>query len=167
MYKIRFLDGSTKEFSSLVNVNLNHADLSNVDLSNLDLSNARLRCANLNNVGLSNAALIRANLSHVILNDVDLSNADLGYADLGYADLSCVNLRNISSGNRKEIKTISCFSEWQIVYTSEVLAIGCQQHKIEDWRYFSDMQISDMDDAALSFWKQNKKLILDVVDHTA
>jgi hypothetical protein len=73
--KIKFKDGSEKEF----------ADLRNANLSDADLSYADLRYANLSYANLSYADLRYANLSYADLRYANLSYANLRYADLSYA----------------------------------------------------------------------------------
>jgi len=47
MYKIKFLDGTEKEFDSLVEVNLGGADLRGADLWGVNLGGANLKEADL------------------------------------------------------------------------------------------------------------------------
>ena len=55
-----------------------------------------------------------------------------------------------------------------MVYTSEVLQIGCENHPIKDWWGFSDERIIEMDgDEALRFWRENKEKIMRVVGMTS
>jgi len=77
MYKIKFRDGTEKEFESLAG-----ADLSNTDL----------RYANLRDANLTNANLCRANLCRADLRSADLRAADLRGAHLEGADLTNANL---------------------------------------------------------------------------
>ena len=54
---------------------------------------------------------------------------------------------------------------WPITYTSEVIQIGCQRHAIEEWRAFSDLEISEMDKSkALKFWKKWKATIFQIIE---
>ena len=97
------------------------------------------------------------------LRDADLSCADLSYADLSGAHLSCAhlscadlsgaNLRRMASGNNREIRTMQT-GGWGIVYTSDMMAIGCRQHSLSEWWSFNDEQIADMDKGALDFWRK-------------
>jgi hypothetical protein len=68
-YKIKFLDGSTKEFDSLIGTHLDGADLRVENLSKANLFGADLEGANLYGADLSKANLFGtylfgANLSH-------------------------------------------------------------------------------------------------------
>ena len=50
--------------------------------------------------------------------------------------------------------------QYQITYTSEVLQIGCERYKINDWFGFNDKKIIYMDGKrALRFWRKYKELI--------
>ena len=40
------------------------------------------------------------------------------------------------------------------------MRIGCQNHKVEQWKAFTDQEISRMDSDALSFWNQYKVMLL-------
>ena len=45
------------------------------------------------------------------------------------------------------------------------MAIGCQQHTIEEWRNFSDSEILEMDGRkALKFWKAWKDVIFKQIE---
>ncbi len=40
------------------------------------------------------------------------------------------------------------------------MRIGCQDHKVEQWKAFTDQEISHMDSDALKFWNQYKVMLL-------
>ncbi|WP_307005596.1 hypothetical protein [Acinetobacter baylyi] len=40
------------------------------------------------------------------------------------------------------------------------MKIGCQEHKVQDWKSFTDQEISRMDSDALTFWNQHKVMLL-------
>ena len=115
-----------------------------------NLSGADLSCANLRNANLSNANLRNA----------DLRYANLGYANLSGADLSCANLRNA-----KNAPLIINGLHWIVSISGlEMMRIGCQNHKAEKWKAFSDEEISEMDSHALAFWNKNKAMLLSICD---
>ena len=97
-------------------------------------------------------SLIRANLR-----GANLSGANLRRADLIGADLIGANLRGADL-------IIITWSHWTIYITKGHVRIGCQSHTLEEWREFSDDQISDMDSTAIDFWKQNKELIISLCE---
>ena len=95
-----------------------------------------------------------------ILKEIDVDSlirADLSGADLRRADLSGANL----SGADLIIIT---WSHWTTYITKGHVRIGCQSHTLEEWREFSDDQISDMDPRSINFWKQNKELIISLCE---
>ena len=71
--------------------------------------------------------------------------------------------RNCQIGNLKEIKSFQ-LERYDVVFTSDILAISCQQHPIEKWKEFSDIEISEMDKDALSWWKKWKDFIFQAIE---
>jgi uncharacterized protein YjbI with pentapeptide repeats len=136
-----------KGYTSGVRANLIGADLSGANLSGADLSGAYLRNANLSDANLSDANLSRANLSRANLSCACLLGADLRDANLH----GCI-------GNSREIKTIQC-EYWNVVYTKDVIQIGCENHSIEEWFNFTDDEIAAMNVNALTFWNKYKDVI--------
>jgi hypothetical protein len=129
-------------YADLRYANLRYADLSYADLSFTDLSFTDLSFTNLSFTNLSSANLRSANLRY----------ANLRYADLSYADLSSANLR-YAVGNSKQIKTLQT-ETYVVTYTNTVMAIGCKQCSIKEWKNFKDREIEKMDSKALEFWKK-------------
>ena len=79
------------------------------------------------------------------------------------ANLTGADLRG-ATGLNHWIKCIQV-EGWPITYTSEVIQIGCQRHAIEEWRAFSDLEISEMDKSkALKFWKKWKATIFQIIE---
>ena len=94
--------------------------------------------------------------------NADLSRADLSCTDLSYADLSWANLRG-AIGNMREIKSAQ-FDQWTVAWSSDVLAIGCQQHAIEKWRTADPRWIAAMDSQASNWWSRCGALVLQLID---
>jgi len=68
------------------------------------------------------------------------------------------------SGNQNEIRSIMISNVYPISYTSSVIQIGCEQHRIEDWWTFDDRRILAMGGKqALKFWCKYRDLIRQVV----
>ena len=128
--------------TSLVNADLRCADLRSANLQYADLQYADLHGANLQRVNLEGAELLGA----------DLRYANLQRANLQHADLRGVNIR-WALGDEKRIKTI--IDQYKIVIMLEygIMAIGCEQHTIDEWMNFSDEEIDNMDLGALRWWK--------------
>lgn len=138
------------------------ANLRDANLCGANLSNAILRDANLFGASLRDANLCGANLC-----GANLSNANLSYANLSGANLSGANLQysslHDSVGDGTYIKSAK-FLKWSLVWTKAVLAIGCEQHFIEEWKVFGDETISKMDKNALAFWKKHRELIFQLIE---
>ena len=116
--------------------------------------------ANLSNAGLRNADLSGANLSEADLSGADLSGADLRAADLRAADLRwCI-------GNMREIKSAQ-FDTYDVTWTKDALAIGCQQHPIKEWWQFDDATITKMDGDMPLWWKKWKLVLQQIVEMSA
>jgi uncharacterized protein YjbI with pentapeptide repeats len=159
-------DGSGKRIEAV------NADLSWANLSRADLRDANLRGANLSDANLSGADLRDADLSGADLRWANLSGANLSGADLRWANLSGANLSgaNLSGadlrwaiGNMREIKSAQ-FDQWTVAWSSDVLAIGCQQHAIEKWRTADPRWIAAMDSQASNWWSRCGALVLQLID---
>ena len=138
------------------------ANLIDADLRGANLIGANLRGASLRGAGLSGSDLIGANLRGSNLRGASLRGADLIDADLRDADLSGADLRRMASGNNREIRTMQT-GEWIIVYTDDMMAIGCRQYSLSEWWSFSDDQIADMDKGALDFWRKWKPILQQIM----
>ena len=125
-------------------------------LCNANLSNAGLRYTNLRAADLS-----EANLSDATLRAADLSEANLRAADLRGANLRAADLR-WCIGNMREIKSTQ-FDTYDVTWTKDALAIGCQQHPIKEWWQFDDATITSMDRDALLWWKKWKLVLQQIV----
>ena len=134
--KIKFLDGTEKEFANLCGANLYDADLYgalyganlrganlyDADLRGEDLGGANLIGANLRGADLRGANLGGANLSGADLRGANLSGANLSGANLiganlGGANLSGANLRganlggaNLGGADLKDAKALAQFN---------------------------------------------------------
>ena len=150
---LRFTD---LRYVDLHSAYLRSANLYSADLRFIDLRDANLSCADLRYVNLCFTDLRDANLRHT-----NLHYANLNYANLYSADLSYANLR-YAIGNGQEIKTIQT-DPWPIVLTKDTMAIGCEQHSIEEWRSFNDAQINEMDASALEWAKTWRPVIEQII----
>ena len=111
---------------------------------------------------LSGANLSGVNLSYANLSGVNLVAANLSEANLSYANLSGVNL-SYAIGNMREIKSAQ-FDQWAVTWSADVLAIGCQQHAIEEWRNANPRWIAAMDSGATNWWSRYGALVLQLID---
>ena len=122
--------------------------------------NANLEGANLEGANLENANLCGANLRGANLRGANLRGANLRGANLCDANLRGANLR----GAKNSPLVINGLN-WDVqINGTGMMRIGCQNHSIEDWKSFTDEQISQMASDALEFWNQHKSMLLGVCD---
>jgi len=155
-----WLNCSGGQQADLSNMNLSYADLSYSDLRYVNLSFTNLSYTDLRSADLTNANLTGAVLTGADLTGADLTGANLTGADLSYADLSYAILRDVI-GNGVEVESLRA-EPWHIVYTKDIVAIGCQQHSKSDWLGFTDDQISEMSPRALEWWKEQKPKLIEM-----
>jgi len=133
----------------------------------IEAINANLRGANLRGANLRVANLCVANLRGADLCDANLRGANLRGANLCVANLRGANLRGANLcgaiGNMREIKSAQ-FDQWTVAWSSDVLAIGCQQHAIETWRNADPRWIAAMDSNATDWWSRYGSLVLRLID---
>ena len=138
--------------ANLDGANLNGVNLHGANLNGVNLHGANLNGANLNGANLSRANLTRANLTHAKLTHANLTRANLDYAKLDGA-----------SGNLNNIKSVFC-DTYPVTYTAEVMQIGCQCHKLEDWWSFDDARIIEMEGkTALKWWRTWKPILQQII----
>ena len=150
------------EIESLCNANLRYTNLRGANLGSDDLSYANLSGTNLSEANLRCADLRGADLGSVDLRYTNLSYANLRYTNLRGADLRGANLR-WCIGNMREIKSAQ-FDTYDVTWTKDTLAIGCQQHPIKDWWQFDDTTITNMDSDALLWWKKWKLVLQQIIE---
>ena len=156
------LQWANLRWADLEGANLEGANLCKVDLAEADLRGADLRGADLEGADLYGAYLQGADLRWANLQKADLRKANLRGADLEGADLEGADFR-FSRGNNRQIKTLQ-MGVYRITYTSDVMAIGCEQHSIDEWMSFDDCTISQMDSDALKFWGKWKPILKSIME---
>ena len=164
-----WLDTNGKEGSraNLTRANLNGANLTRANLNSVNLYGANLNDANLEGANLTNANLTCANLTRANLDSVNLYGAKLNGANLTRANLFSANLDfanlNGASGNLNNLKSVFC-DTYPVTYTAEVMQIGCQCHKLEDWWSFDDARIIEMEGkTALKWWRTWKPILQQII----
>jgi hypothetical protein len=161
--------------ATLREANLRWANLSGANLSGATLREANLRWANLSGANLSGATLREADLRGADLlgadlREADLSGADLLGADLREANLSGANLRwaDLREANPRWANDAPLqmqVESWLVYIQSGYMRIGCERHRVEDWRSFDDDTIHRMDpEHALEFWRANRDWLLAACD---
>ena len=106
--------------------------------------------------------------SHANLTRANLTRANLGGANLTGANLYGANLTGANlygtTGDLKHIKSIFC-DAYPVTYTYDLMQIGCQRHKFEDWWGFGDNRIIEMDGKnALKFWRTWKPILQKIIE---
>lgn len=99
----------------------------------------------------------RATLRNAWLKETNFSGAILQEASLW----GCRLWDTI--GNQREIKSLHC-DKWGIVYTDRMMAIGCEQHKIENWMAYDEDTINNMHEDALEWWRRWRPVIVALIN---
>ena len=143
--------------ANLTQANLTQANLDGVNLYGANLAGVNLEGANLYGANLDWANLTRANLTHANLTHAKLTHTNLTSTNLDYAKLDG------ASGNLNNIKSVFC-DTYPVTYTAEVMQIGCQCHKLEDWWSFDDARIIEMEGkSALKWWRTWKPILQQII----
>ncbi len=141
--------------------NLGGANLRDANLGGANLRGANLRGANLRGANLGGADLRGADLRGANLGGADLRDANLWGANLRDANLWDANLRGANLRGAKNAPLIIPTLRWLVCINGfGYMRIGCQNHKVEQWKAFTDQEISRMDSDALKFWNQYKVMLL-------
>ena len=158
--------------ANLACVNLTRANLTRANLYGANLLRANLTHANTNGEEGSRASLTYANLACVNLEGANLEGANLYGANLTRANLTRVTLYGANleganlegaSGNLNNLKSVFC-DTYPVTYTAEVMQIGCQCHKLEDWWSFDDARIIEMEGkTALKWWRTWKPILQQII----
>ena len=100
--------------------------------------------------GTESGMIARHAVETAIAQDANLEGANLWGANLWGAKNSPLVINGLN---------------W-IVYISGtgMMRIGCQNHSVEDWKSFTDEQISQMAGGALEFWNKHKTMLLGICD---
>jgi len=152
------LKGANLKVANLEYANLEYANLKVANLEYANLKGANLKVANLEYTSLAYANLKGANLEYANLEGANLRGANLRDANLKGANLKGANLVS-TTGNSIHLKSIFC-GTYDVTYTAEVMQIGCQRHKLEDWWSFDDNHILAMDgEEALNWWRTWKPIL--------
>lgn len=165
---LRFKDlrGLNLKGKCLVQANLGSVDMTGMDLERTDFDYANLYRAKMNDTCLNGTKFNFANMENCDLRDASMKRSELRGCNLRHANLNRVNLKGSDIrhvvGNNSEIKTL-LIGVYDIVYTTESMAIGCKQYPINNWFNFDDDFISKLSPIALCFWKEYKEIIKTVV----
>jgi uncharacterized protein YjbI with pentapeptide repeats len=106
--------------------------------------------------------------------DSNFSDSNFRGSNFSDSDFSDSNFRGSNFRGSKHQYKIGNMREWHsmqldtymIVFNKHILAIGCQQFSIKEWREFSDKQIENMDKEALAWWAKWKDFIFKAIELT-
>ena len=158
-------ESANLEDANLRGANLYCANLHGANLEDANLRDANLHFANLEDANLLDANLLDANLCSANLENANLENANLENANLRGANLHGANLHGANLRGAKNSPLVINGLNWDVqINGTGMMRIGCQNHSIEDWKSFTDEQISQMASDALEFWNQHKSMLLGVCD---
>jgi len=165
--------GANLRDANLLGANLQGANLLGANLQGANLLGANLQGANLRDANLQGANLLGANLQGANLRDANLLGANLLGANLEGANLLGANLEganllgaNLEGANLYEDEKLTkppsqvLGLKWFVLISDTYMKIGCQVHKISDWKEFSAREITKMAIGASKFWDQWKEPLL-------
>ncbi|ENV76233.1 hypothetical protein F944_01704 [Acinetobacter ursingii DSM 16037 = CIP 107286] len=153
-------EGANLRDANLWGANLRGANLWGANLWGANLRGANLWGANLWGANLGDANLRGANLWGANLWGANLGGANLWGANLRDANLRGANLRDANLWGAKNAPLIIPTLRWLVCINGfGYMRIGCQNHKVEQWKAFTDQEISRMDSDALKFWNQYKVML--------
>jgi hypothetical protein len=118
--------------------------------------------ANLSGANLIHANLRGANLSGANLRGANLRGANLRGADLRGANLSGANLIG-ADDNMLDICSMQ-IEKYHIIFTKDILQIGCKIFTHEQWKNFNNKDIYLMDHGALNLWNKWKEFIFMAIE---
>jgi uncharacterized protein YjbI with pentapeptide repeats len=174
------LDDSELRYTKFNNAKLQEASFNRVRgirtkfneacLIGADFSNAHLTCATFQDANLTSAKFYGAFLLGADFTGADLSNTSFALTILEDAVFSEANVDDADirycTGNGKDICSIF-LDNWQVCFTRNTMAIGCQQHSIDTWQGFLDCEIQELSYYdALSWWKKWKRHIFKTIELT-
>jgi len=111
--------------------------------------------------GMESGMISRHAVETAIAEEANLRGANLEGANLWGADLEGANLEGANLGDAKNAPLIIPTLRWLVCINGfGYMRIGCQNHKVEQWKAFTDQEISRMDSDALKFWNQYKVMLL-------
>jgi len=160
-----FLQRAILRETDLRGTNLQEANLREANLQSANLQEADLQGANLREADLRGANLREADLRGAYLQGANLQEAFLQGAILRGADFREAKFENTTYGkgvpiSKEPIQIIGL--RWFVMIFDEHMKIGCEFHSFDEWENFTDERIDKMHREALTFWKGNKKRLLDI-----
>ncbi len=158
------LAGAYLPRANLADANIAGANLARASLADAYLVRANLEDASLAGAYLAHANLARANLAGAYLARAYLARANLAGAYLAGAYLEDANLADAKWRDgvvisRTPIQIYGLY--WPVTILDEHMQIGCELHRLNEWKAFDDARIGRMDARhAKKFWAENKEALL-------
>jgi len=183
------VEGSIKAGVSFYRADMSYADMSGANMRDADMRDANMSYANMRGANMRDANMSYANMRGANMSGANMLGADMSYANMSGANMSGANMlgadmigadmrganmrgadmrgANMSDaiGNMIELKTLA-LEKYVVTFNDSHMAIGCQQHTIEEWFGFTDDCISQMDRGALEWWKKWKDFIFTAIEMT-
>ena len=116
-----------------------------------------------------------SNFSGSDFSDSDFRNSSFRYSDFSGSNSRNSNFKNSNWENSRHQYKIGNMREWKsmqldtymIVFNKRIMAIGCQQYTIDEWKQFTDEKISEMDKKSLEWWNKWKDFIFKAIELSA
>jgi len=151
--------GANMRYANMSDANMLDADMRGADMRGANMSGANMRGANMRGANMLDADMRGANMRYANMSDANMLDADMRGADMRGANM------RYTLGNMIELKTLA-LEKYVVTFNDSHMAIGCQQHTIEEWFEFTDDRISQMDHGALEWWKKWKDFIFTAIEMT-
>ena len=165
MGKIKFLDGTEKEFETLVGANIEGTNLRWANLEGVDLRWANLEGVDLRGVNLEGANLYGANLRGANLRWANLYGTHLEGVNLEGANLYGANLRGAKLEGATNIISFTYGQHLGIfVIDAAYVKIGCEGHSLSYWleNYEGIGQENNYDETTIKMYGMQLKLLAEL-----
>lgn len=162
-------DFSNQKFDNL-NIeccNFYSTNFSNVTIKNSDIRNSLFNYSRLSKLKLEKVKLKKCDFRGSELDNSSFSDCDLTGCNFWEASLLNIRLDNVylmdTIGNGKEIKSLQ-IGTFTIVYTCNLLQVGCKIYPIDKWSTFTNRDLLEMGGReAAKFWNYHGDEILNLV----
>jgi hypothetical protein len=144
--------------STLISTHLSYTTLTRTDLSWSKFNGSFIGCVDFAGAKLYGSDFMNCTIYHTDFIGADLRYSDFTDSDITWSDFTGAKLNNCK-GDGKIIRNFDNSLRYRITNYKDIMAIGCQQHTIEQWFNFTDNQIEKMDKNALEWWNTHKDKI--------
>jgi len=91
--------------------------------------------------------------------DCNLTGCDFSWCNFNHSIFKDTIITDAGDVINKIPTQITGF-KWPVTIFEHHMKIGCEIHRISDWKAFDDKRINEMNLGALDFWKKNKQFLL-------